>query len=238
MRRPVGLPVPRGACEWNRWRPESLLTVFVPNPAGGFGGGGKDILEYSDAGKYIGNLPAISSAIAGSVAACVVHNGMLYVNMSDGAAVEQYDFSKGQWNTFVQPKANELTSNSAAIAFDSSGNLYVGDDSTGNILEYDPSGTFVKIFVHGGQVGGQPDGPVFPGGMTFDSQGNLYVSTVISGDGSGPGQSCDTMPMATRIRRAAIPERRFSQLPFRNRIIWRSATTAICTWRAPTRWAT
>ena len=70
----------------------------------------------------------------------------------------------------------------ADIKFDPiSGNLYVGDVFNSEIDVYNPNtGDFVTSF---GSFSGQGAGDIFfgPGGMDFDSEGNLYV-TDFSGD--------------------------------------------------------
>jgi len=54
------------------------------------------------------------------------------------------------------------------LAFDSSGNLYVANESSGTILKYDSSGTGT-IFASGLNS---------PEGLAFDNNGNLYVANV------------------------------------------------------------
>ncbi len=56
--------------------------------------------------------------------------------------------------------------NTAGSAFDASGNLYVADDYSGQISEYNPDGTLKGVFASGLQN---------PLSLVFDNAGNLYV---------------------------------------------------------------
>ena len=73
--------------------------------------------------------------------------------------------------------ANPLPSSGAAfgLAFDSAGNLFVGDFTHGNIFKLDQQGNptlFVTV----------PGAPANPTGLAFDGSGNLYVARYIAGD--------------------------------------------------------
>ncbi len=88
-----------------------------------------------------------------------------------------------------------------ALAFDPSGNLYIGDmGPLGTIASASNPGYIIKVPADGGPatrlnytVGGVPI--VFPQALAADSQGNLYIAD--GGDGDTDPGGVDVVPVAT-----------------------------------------
>jgi DNA-binding beta-propeller fold protein YncE len=102
----------------------------------------------------------------------------LYVSMQNNE-IHRYDVSlstalavESSRQTFVP--AGQGLSSPMGLAFDTTGNLYVANNSSNTVTRYDSSGARIgTFFVPSGQ------GLNVPTGLTFDSSGNLYVANVL-----------------------------------------------------------
>lgn len=100
-------------------------------------------------------------------------NGDVYVSDRMARAIFVYD-AAGQFRRVYTPKVEIPSWQPLGLAFDSSGNLYVGDvgGSFHTIHEFAPDGSLVRTIGEAGQFN-------FPNGLAVDSKGNLFV-----GDGN------------------------------------------------------
>ena len=84
-----------------------------------------------------------------------------------------------------------------ALAFDTAGNLYIGDMGSAGTATVSSPGYIIKVPANGGPatklaytVGGEPI--VFPQALATDSQGNLYIAD--GGDGSADLEAWTSFP--------------------------------------------
>jgi sugar lactone lactonase YvrE len=111
-------------------------------------------------------------------------DGNLYVNSNNNSAVMRYDGTTGaplpadgqSGAVFVSSHSGGLDRPIMGIAFGPDGNLYVGGNSSNNVLRYDgQTGTFIDEFVHAGS-----GGLISTHGIAFGPDGNLYVASQFS----------------------------------------------------------
>jgi sugar lactone lactonase YvrE len=111
-------------------------------------------------------------------------DGNLYVNSNNNSAVMRYDGTTGDplpadgqsGAVFVSSHSGGLDRPIMGIAFGPDGNLYVGGNSSNNVLRYDgQTGTFIDEFVHAGS-----GGLISTHGIAFGPDGNLYVCSQFS----------------------------------------------------------
>src|SRR5215469_1370310 len=79
---------------------------------------------------------------------------------------------------FATGFANANTIGPIGLAFDSAGNLYVGDYITGFIYKFGPGGGVASAAT---QLNKSPI-PGLPAGLAFDQEGNLYLARQSMGD--------------------------------------------------------
>jgi hypothetical protein len=102
-----------------------------------------------------------SSAPAG--AATVTSTGEVLASVGNGV-IDGYNPTSGSQVATLNDGTGDLYN--LGSAFDSSGNLYVTDDYTGQISEFSPSGQLLPTFA---------TGLTNPFSLVFDNSGNLYV---------------------------------------------------------------
>jgi len=120
-------------------------------------------------------------------------NGVIWKLTKSGTYTDLHDFGN-----LVQTVGGLIVPDGALsygpVAFDSSGNMYGtassgGKYNTGMVWELSPAGTYLSLHDFGGSVINAngvlgPDGQHPYTGVTFDSSGNLYGTTVYSGRNS------------------------------------------------------
>ena len=92
--------------------------------------------------------------------------GNLFVTLS-AREIHQYSPTGADLGTFLTAESGTIFS---GVAFDSTGNLYVGDPSLNRIRKFSSTGTDLGVFANTGLNQ--------PAGMRFDSGGNLYVANL------------------------------------------------------------
>jgi sugar lactone lactonase YvrE len=170
-----------------------------------FAGGGLGCAGQTDATGD--GCPAADAILGGPQALAFDANGNLYIsdaadlaNNASTSAIRVVNAQTGVISTFAGapkvicsgaldiegdgcPATQAIIAVPTGIAFDSSGNLYIGDPYDSTIREVDASGTINQVagvFQTSGFSGVTASTAEFdyPGDIAFDGNGNLYVSDV------------------------------------------------------------
>lgn len=120
----------------------------------------KDITASWRFASLIGGLVAISVASCGG---------------SGTTAASTHASSQGRWQVILTVKTAAINYGIPGIALDGHGNLYVTELDDNLIYEYSTSG---KLEAQWGGTGSAPGRLTGPNKLTFDIQGNLYVTEV------------------------------------------------------------
>jgi uncharacterized repeat protein (TIGR01451 family) len=129
------------------------------------------VSKYSPDGTLIGTfIPPGSGGLSGPRALIFGPDGKLYVSSSYmDNRVLQYDGTTGApLGAFVTNGLGGLA-NPHGLVFDSSGNLYAASSGNNKVIEYDPSGNYVRVFTSGGGLN-------FPFDLKFLPGGDLLVT--------------------------------------------------------------
>ena len=136
---------------------------------------GSGILRYSPTGAFLGVF-ASTANIGQGVGLAFDSFGNLYTPVFNGSYVNRFSPT----GTYLGVFASTIYGTGSAptgLAFDGSGNLYVSNSSgnvsstaQGNIVEFSPTGAFLRVFAS--------QGVNAPQGLAFDSVGDLYVTNL------------------------------------------------------------
>ncbi|MDE3068164.1 MAG: NHL repeat-containing protein [Verrucomicrobiota bacterium] len=129
--------------------------------------------------KKLSSVSLLAGTLAlGAMTSTLAHAQVFVANYGDNS-IWQYD-SSGHGTVFVSSSSG-LLNGPSALAFDSSGNLFVGNFGlySGNKYEvdgFDPSGNLITTLSLGLNV---------PAGLAFDSSGDLFVANNANNTSSG-----------------------------------------------------
>lgn len=102
------------------------------------------ILHYSSTGTYLGTFVAAGDHGLSFPDGLTVHNGVLFVSSSGSNQVYMYNATTGAYvGNFV---STGLNTDPIGLLFQPNGNLLVATNYTGEIHQYDPSGSLVGTF--------------------------------------------------------------------------------------------
>jgi sugar lactone lactonase YvrE len=142
---------------------DSAGNLYVANDNG-------NIVKFTSTGGVLSSSGTVIANVgSGAGGLAFDANGNLYVAIESGygsnASIEKFTLSGGVWTSAgAFGNSASLLSFPLGLAFDSAGNLYVGDQGNSDIVKFNPSGT-------GAVFSTDVDGPW---GLAFDSAGNLY----------------------------------------------------------------
>ncbi|MCA9728994.1 MAG: T9SS type A sorting domain-containing protein [Candidatus Eisenbacteria bacterium] len=151
------------------WHPDGFLLVT--------GRGQNAIKKYDgQTGDYLGNFTT-GYALDNPTKTNVGPDGLLYVSQWGAVQnkVARFDLQTG---VFVDEFTEIGVPNGGGHAWDADGNLYVaqyGNGANGKVVEFDPDGAYLGVFVANGPVRG-------PINVWFDDSGNLVVVDWTLGD--------------------------------------------------------
>jgi len=158
----------------------ALLSIWSPGARGALlvsSWGNQLVYNFDEdtfAPKDFPNNPGVNSVSVGQANGVTIGpDGMMYVASQSDLTVYQFDPMsadvQGTKAAFISGTPDGLLSQPNGLIFDPSGNLYLGDQGTGNILKYDSSGNYVSTY--DSEIGGS-------GGMVFlaDGSGRMVVA--------------------------------------------------------------
>ncbi|MCB1210094.1 MAG: hypothetical protein KDK97_12235, partial [Verrucomicrobiales bacterium] len=172
--------------------PSDLLALPDGNLLATMSGGQNSIEKFNpENGAYAGNFaPSGSGGLNSPASSLISPDGYVYVASYSSDSVIRYNVGTGATaGAFVD--AADGVSGPLGIALDLSGNLYVANGNTGAIKKYDSAGVLQStVFTY-------PAGEL-PRGMTFGTDGNLYVIVNTFTPGIGGRVDKITLPTGTR----------------------------------------
>ena len=126
-------------------------------------------VPFSSTGSILKDQPLTMTAGTYGIKVVSTLGVMQNFNGTDGFIVYQVADPGGDLDeTFVSAGAGGLDA-SEGLVFDSQGNLYVSSEKSDNILRYDSTGIFDKVFASG-------NGLKKPLGITFGPDNHLYIA--------------------------------------------------------------